>query len=504
MKAELDLLLAWSHEGEQYYFPLKEREVIIGRQEQADLVLNMPSVSRVHATIAARNDAYYIEDLESSNGTKLNGARIKPYESHALSLGDEIEIGDAKLLFQPIADYQREQNNSSKRLLPGGGSKDELELELDKLRTNIFQHVSQVSTSTLGAHLGTLLDGDLEKFRAYVEPKLHEYAVLQEITQIIIGILDVEELLSTALGLVSEALNADRGYILLFDSQEASLQPIVSQHFDRKDNSACEHDFAFSQTVATSCFEKKEIIVLEDALMDVSFSSSSSIIATSIRSVICIPLQRGSEIVGVIYLDNLSTPGIFHHHHFDFLNAFSAQTAMALENARLYSLAVTDSMTGLHNREYINERIFEEMLRTERYNSDCSLIMIDIDHFKRINDTYGHGAGDLVIKRVADQLTEMARANDVVARYGGEEFLMLLTETGRVGASVFAERLRKSIEENQMLLGDETVQITVSSGVVCYQENYHRKLTDFVADADKALYRAKNSGRNRVCVSGGG
>ena len=500
MKLEANVLLEWSHDGQDHRFQLNEGEVFIGRQQKADLILDLPSVSRTHASIVSNEGTFHIEDLESSYGTKINGVRIKPFQACRLNPGDEIHIGKIKLLFHPPVGHHWKKK---KRLFQDMKSKQKLNVELENLRKTLFQHVSDnVDSARKAEHLNHILAEELNQFRSYIEPKFNEYAVLQEITQIIIGILDVKELLATALDLVSEALEADRGFIILYDAQQGSLRSMIPRHFDREDNSACEYDFTFSQTIAKSCFENKKIIVLEDALLDDRFSSAHSIMASSIRSVVCIPLQRGKEVTGVIYLDHLSRPGIFDEHHADFLYAFSAQTAMALENARLYTQAVTDPLTGLYNRKFINERIFEEMVRSRRYNRDCSLIMLDIDHFKRVNDTFGHGVGDRVIERVADLLREIARASDVVARYGGEEFLMLLTETDAEGARSFAERVRKSIEESTIVSGKKEIKVTISSGVACYRDTFQNKLAAFVAETDRALYRAKKAGRNRVCVSG--
>jgi diguanylate cyclase (GGDEF)-like protein len=194
--------------------------------------------------------------------------------------------------------------------------------------------------------------------------------------------------------------------------------------------------------------------------------------------------------------------GLFKEHQTDFLLSFSCQTAIAWENARLYTQAVTDGLTRLYNRKYINERIFEEMVRSRRYGRDCSLILLDVDRFKSVNDQHGHDFGDLVLTLIANVLRENARTSDVVARFGGEEFLLLLTETDRDGAQVFASRLRESIENLNISHAGIDLKITISAGVSSYHPDMRNEVTAFVKQADKALYHAKNTGRNKVCLYG--
>ncbi|MCW9088731.1 MAG: diguanylate cyclase [Gammaproteobacteria bacterium] len=173
------------------------------------------------------------------------------------------------------------------------------------------------------------------------------------------------------------------------------------------------------------------------------------------------------------------------------------------DQQRLEQLANFDGLTGLHNKHNFLEYLRGELERAARYRRDFSLLMVDIDHFKRVNDTYGHLTGDAVLRQVAKTITECARENDVVGRYGGEEIIVLLPETRADGALVFAERLRQQVMEQRTASegGDEQVQVTVSVGVACCPTDAGDE-TALIAAADKALYQAKESGRNRVCTAG--
>ncbi len=159
-----------------------------------------------------------------------------------------------------------------------------------------------------------------------------------------------------------------------------------------------------------------------------------------------------------------------------------------------------DALTSLYNHQFFYTKLENEISRAKRYNSLISLILIDIDYFKDVNDTYGHIAGDMILRELGQRLKKRARTTDYVCRYGGEEFTIILVETSINLAKSIAEELRLIIEEKPFLIKDgQQVTITVSIGVSHYTEDAKDALTIF-ENADKALYEAKNSGRNRVCV----
>ena len=163
----------------------------------------------------------------------------------------------------------------------------------------------------------------------------------------------------------------------------------------------------------------------------------------------------------------------------------------------LRQLAITDGLTQLANRRHFDERIHEEAERCQRYGRLLVLLMLDIDHFKQVNDTYGHPAGDLVLRRVADICRESTRGLDLVARFGGEEFAILLPETDVAGALQLAERIREDVQATPMLYGDRTIRVTVSCGLAQLGQG-DSDARQLLKDADAALYEAKKGGRNRV------
>ncbi len=486
--------LRWSIDGQDHFIALGAEEMTLGRNGDCQLVLNHASVSREHALIFTQAGQYLVKDLASSYGTKLGGARLAPFEPQPLVEGAELQVGKVVLHFS--------LNGSppTAALAPIKADFEHLELrqEMAYFRAALTEQLrGQLSQGKL-AQLVAGVEPEIARLDRFLVARFREYEVLQEVTQTIAGILDLRELLSTVLKLASRVLNADRGLILLYDPVANDLRSMVTRHFERADGSALEHDLAFSQTIARTCFNSKEVVIIDDAMQDARFASAHSIVASSIRSVVCLPLVKADRVSGVLYLDNLSTPGCFSDQHLKFLRTFAAQTALALDNARLYTQAVTDGLTQLYNRKFADERILEEMLRASRYDRPCSLILLDVDFFKKVNDSFGHHAGDVVLQRLAALLAEQARASDVTARYGGEEFLMLLPETDSAGAMSFAERLRCQVERLEIAAEAQKIRVTISCGVATYRSDFKASVKAFVNEADQGLYLAKHGGRNQV------
>lgn len=180
------------------------------------------------------------------------------------------------------------------------------------------------------------------------------------------------------------------------------------------------------------------------------------------------------------------------------------QASISISNAFLFekvkNMATTDGLTCLYNHRYFQEKFGEILLRAERYNEKFSLVLIDIDFFKKVNDTYGHQVGDIVLKKVASILKSTARKVDIVARYGGEEFAIICVNDDKKNASKFAERLRREIENTTIIFDSGKLHVTASIGVASYPEDGKDK-ESLVERADKALYQAKHEGRNRVIIA---
>lgn len=223
---------------------------------------------------------------------------------------------------------------------------------------------------------------------------------------------------------------------------------------------------------------------------------------SELRSHITFPLVAGGETIGSL---SLASPvaGAFSASDVQVFSLITYQLASAIYNAQLFrrtqEMAITDALTGLYNRRHFEEVLDHEYLRAQRYGHPLSLAIIDLDHFKRINDTLGHLAGDMVLQQISRLLRESVRHVDVVSRYGGEEFTLLLPNTSLEEAAVLAERLRLTVQGRTFVTSQHRVNITISSGVATLGEDVPTKEM-LIQHADEALLLAKSQGRNRVCL----
>ncbi|PKL40465.1 MAG: hypothetical protein CVV44_02360 [Spirochaetae bacterium HGW-Spirochaetae-1] len=239
----------------------------------------------------------------------------------------------------------------------------------------------------------------------------------------------------------------------------------------------------------------------------------------SLNAVLIIPMAYKGVLRGILCLGDRETGDIYTQRDVELLQILANQAIIALDNARLYEMAITDELTNLYIIRFFNQRIIDEIISSVRLKRYMSLLMIDIDFFKEINDKYGHQAGDLVLKRIAGIIEEQVRAIDLVARYGGEEFAVILPETNNEMALMVAERIRNKIEDHVF---PRDIRITVSIGVSTIDGNKvspaveasqnlnHQERKKFFSEiketviyhADKALYGAKEQGRNKTVNNG--
>lgn len=223
-----------------------------------------------------------------------------------------------------------------------------------------------------------------------------------------------------------------------------------------------------------------------------------------LKALLGVPMLLKGKVIGGLFVANKQDGETFTQEDEDLLLMFALQTATAIDNAMLYAktveLAERDGLTGLMNRRIFHEQMATELARSDRYGGTFSLFMIDIDHFKNINDTYGHQAGDSVLQSLGRLLKEKTRNVDIVARYGGEEFAVILPETHEPSAALVGEMIRTAIAQTPFSLPDgKDIALTISVGVATYPR-CGSTMQDLIKCADQALYLAKQAGRNRVCV----
>ncbi len=220
------------------------------------------------------------------------------------------------------------------------------------------------------------------------------------------------------------------------------------------------------------------------------------------RSILGVPLILRNQVLGAMFLQSRED-NQYDENFIRLVETIANQVSIAMENAQLFEqmqqMAITDNLTGVTNRNYFYTFGENEVARSQRYEKDLSFMMVDIDHYKLINDEYGHLTGDQTLKMVTQACLSKLRKADVLCRFGGDEFVVVLPETSRAQAKVVAERVRKAVEEIRLPTEKGEVKVTVSIGVV-QLENKQDGLLDLVGQADQALYAAKAAGRNCVRV----
>lgn len=229
----------------------------------------------------------------------------------------------------------------------------------------------------------------------------------------------------------------------------------------------------------------------------------------SLRSCALLPLIRRGELIGSLNMGSRHAERFLQGSGTDFLERLAAIVAVCIENCanrqRLQLLGLTDPLTRVNNRRYFDQRLAEEISACRRHTRPLSCMFLDIDHFKRINDTLGHQSGDHVLQEVAMLINSQLRHSDILSRYGGEEFVVLLPDTPAAEAQEIAERIRQGIAEHRFKVSDNDERaITISIGLACEQgrsapDSDTACARSLVSSADQAVYRAKREGRNRVC-----
>ncbi len=212
------------------------------------------------------------------------------------------------------------------------------------------------------------------------------------------------------------------------------------------------------------------------------------------------PLSVHDEVIGVLNVQ-AEAPGAYSAEQARVFETIAAQAAVAIQNARLYALATVDGLTGLYVRRYFDLRLRDEVRLAARYGSEFSVLMLDIDDFKDLNDAHGHQAGDRVLAEVAEVVRQTVRASDIPCRYGGEEFTVIMPRTPVAEALGVAERVRAGVAAHRVAFDGAELGVTVSVGVAGFAAGA-RTVADVVRRADEALYRAKAAGKNRVARDG--
>ncbi|MBP5426425.1 MAG: diguanylate cyclase [Clostridiales bacterium] len=312
--------------------------------------------------------------------------------------------------------------------------------------------------------------------------------IVLKLNQHISSMLNINDLLDKVLKIAIEYTGATGGCIFTIDRGTRYLKKRLSYFISNE---------VYSKEVLKLVQDKKKSLLIANASCDERFLSDRDVLINDIKSVIAVPIKYGDDIKGICYLSNNLAEGVFDERDLEILELLMSQAAISLENAELYEMAITDGLTGLITHKHFKYIATQELEKSIRHKRDLSIAMLDIDHFKKFNDTYGHQAGDYVLAEVARMTKELFRLSDSVARYGGEEFVILMPDTDEEGGFIACERLRKKIEEKVFLFGEDSFSVTVSMGIA-ELKSPEQTVEEIIKASDLALYKSKETGRNKV------
>lgn len=431
----------------------------------------------------SKDDAIQKENFELLEHLSLTESKGKAPARTFMNLFKGLVEGEYEESFnQPV---QAEIN-------PTFGTKKFIEISLFPIRTD--------SDTRIG---GMVVDITEQKRMEDVENQQRIFIeALRDTSEALNSVLDFDKLMERILTNADRVIPSDAGVVLLFEN--GFLKVVQSRGYVERGLSDLTGKPAFPIT------DMKNMVTMAETGQPLAIADTASFAGWNplpenkwVRSYIGMPLCVRDRIIGFVSLFH-GTPGFYTQESADRLKAFASQTATAIENARLYAelqhKADTDELTGLRNRRSFFELGGREVERANRFGHSLSALMIDLDFFKQVNDTFGHPVGDRLVQGIADQFRKNLRNVDLVARYGGDEFVVLLPENDLAAAAEVGKRLQKAIETIYVETAQGKARVGVSIGVATINDNV-KNLSTLIEFADRALYHAKQYGRSRVVSS---
>ncbi|MFC1474405.1 diguanylate cyclase [bacterium] len=335
------------------------------------------------------------------------------------------------------------------------------------------------------------------------EMQLFKVNLINKIYKIATSQLDLQEACSIIADIFVSVLDFDLAIYLITDDDRVKLYVFVHNPITR--------DF-FMDVRKTMLDEFKKKAGSKDVLWDnieVNIEDPEHHMlkdggSETISGIETALLESTGDKFGMLTIARGKEGGEFSGDEIEMCRTIVQQSGLVVNNVRMYEkikrFAIADGLTGLYNHRYFQEQLEKEYSRARRFNLSLAMIMLDLDNFKDINDTYGHQQGDIILKDIAILMRRTVRDIDLVARYGGEEFAVILPETPKKNAVVVAERIREIIEEHDFINESKRLEVRASLGVSGHPDDDIENRLDLIAKADEALYKAKREGRNRVCL----
>jgi diguanylate cyclase (GGDEF)-like protein len=330
-----------------------------------------------------------------------------------------------------------------------------------------------------------------------------ELTIFHDVAKALTSSLDLDSILQTIMEKMAEHFRPDTWSLLMVDERQSELYFAIA--VGEAAEALKDVRLKMGEGIAGWVAKHGEQVILEDAAQDPRFARRvDEVTGSETRSVVCIPLRSRLRVLGVIQLVNLdlrqfNEPEVF------FLRALCDYAAIAIENARwvekIQELTITDDCTGLYNARHLYKTLETEVYRSSRFGYEFSVLFIDLDHFKSVNDTHGHLIGSKLLAEIGYLVKAQLRLIDFAFRYGGDEFVVLLPQTGKDQALVVAKRLREALRASSFCANEGLhLKVSASIGLATYPHDA-RDAHDIIRQADEMMYLVKNTTRDNIGIA---
>ena len=469
------------------------------------MIRNFRSYSALGFIFDPKKQIFKLNSSQSKSIHIIKDVEIPLGEGVVGSIGTEkrsFMTSDLSVYNKELHYYSEEEQINSLLAVPIISPDNELlgTLVLDSKDNHAFKDIDKDTLkrfSNLAAALITTA-----RMRSFQERSAKTFQIFYQASHQFTTALKAEDVFEVLFGVIPTIVPCSRQIGVVF-SEETKMGKVVSIWGNSPDLNPG-FTFPINAGLYAFAFQKRKPAIISDyqQYSDRYYRFVPNEVQNpSIRSLIIFPIIDDEQRCRGLFSIESNEPNIFFADTEQTLTTLIENASVAFIRAILYQhmerLATTDGLTNLNNHRHFQELLAREIERSRRYNRPLSLLLMDIDHFKSFNDTYGHPVGDLVLKEISQCIRESIRQNDTPARYGGEEFVVIIPESNEQGAMVIAERIRSTIENHTIISLDRKLKVTVSIGCSTFPEKAPTQ-QELIDTADKALYYAKENGRNRV------